>query len=216
VSKDVEPLGAVPLKISVGDETLASVEVTTDPSGDFELFNVPPGDYVVSGSIHFGTGVDKIEQKIEISPPGREAPRRLAITTTVDRGRRGDYPTIPADWEAPVAIVGKVLSHDGEALSNIKLVVTPPEKEEEPRLVAPSAFGARAHIRREAVTGLDGSYRLLALPPGRYTVALYNNDFPSAEPIEKWKMEIKETPMHRDFRVSGVLPAAKDPWWVTR
>jgi hypothetical protein len=62
-------------------------------------------------------------------------------------------------------------------------------------------------IRRTAISGLDGSYRVFALVPGLYSVAIYNNDFSQRETsLQQFQLQIEKTPMQKDFRLSAPLP----------
>lgn len=203
ISNRAEPLAGFPLSVSPLAGGVGTVRVLTDAAGDFDLFNIPPGLYLVSGSPPPetaggseppGFGPPRIELTIQVHAPADGVPQRKLIFTAI--GRRQNAPKIPADWEAPVGIFGKVLSHDGEPLPRIRLEVREQGKD------------ARTQIWRSAETKLDGSYRILALPPTSYEVLLYNTDFNDSayDPIEKFEIEIKETPRETDFRLSGPMP----------
>jgi protocatechuate 3,4-dioxygenase beta subunit len=136
-------------------------------------------------------------------------PERQLIATNMKREE--SRPKVPADREAPLALVGLVLSQSGEPLPNMRIEIerspvidteqTLPGQRHSP----PQPPGAR--IKRTAVTPLDGSYRIVALPPGRYTVSVFNNDFEDRKPIEQFEVQVEKTPMKRDFRVSRLRPA---------
>jgi beta-lactamase regulating signal transducer with metallopeptidase domain len=187
IANDLRPVSDGSLRVSLTGQPLAWAEVTSDQAGDFELFNVPPGKYVLSG-------VGNIRQVIRVRAASEDAPDRqvIAVPISRDTGRL----KAPPEWEAPLALFGKVLSHEGEPLSNMKLVITPGPL---------SRDKVDDRVRREVVTGQDGSYAVLVLPCGSYEVSIYNNDFEPTEPLEELIVEIEETPMERDFRLSGPL-----------
>jgi len=197
ISSNVEPLAIFLVTVSLPGNLPASVEAVTDAAGDLELFNIPPGRYVLSGynvlrvlsapPEGFGQPPGQI---IEIAPPSEQPPERELICTNVARPQGA--PKIPPDWQVPVAMFGKVLSHDGEPLPNMLLEVS---------------SVTRRKISRRAISGLDGSYSILALVPGLYSVKIYNNDFPRRETsLEDFRVQIEQTPMQKDFRLSRPLP----------
>jgi protocatechuate 3,4-dioxygenase beta subunit len=185
ISGEIEPMGGIAVRIPLRGNSPASVKTVTDAVGDFEFFNVPPGEYEMTWD-----GLPSwSEHVIQVAPP-EPPPERQTIATT-HRIEHRVLP-IPEGWKAPVVLSGKVLTHAGEPLPNMRVVVWRPNS------------GSTAS--REAVTGLDGSYSILALPRGTYTASLYNNDFRSGKAIESFTIELKERPTHKDLRLSGPLP----------
>ncbi len=185
ISTDARPVAARRLIVLTPGGDFDSVSVGIDPAGDFELFNIPPGRYTLT--VRWGTG--EFRQAIQIPAAGEKEPERQLFLTSLEGGRG----QIPTGWEAPLALSGKVLSHDGQPLANMAVEVS-------------SLAGER--IRRSAITGVDGSYRIFALVPGLYAVAIYNNDFPSErrKSLGDFQVQIEKTPMQKDLRLSQPLP----------
>lgn len=212
IANDLKPVADGRLTVSFTNPPLAWAEVTSDRAGDFELFNVPQGEYVLSGSVGSSPSDRKgFKQAIRIAAASEEAPEPVVIAVPFTIGTQWLKP--PLDWKAPLALFGKVLSQEGEPLPNMRLVITPPDGQPgtaEGSPVAPPSYKESVGVRREVVTGLDGSYRVLALPPGTYEVSIYNNDFRYSQPVERITMQIEKTPMEKDFRLSGpLLPAGQ-------
>jgi hypothetical protein len=230
ICNDIMPLGGARIRISLTSQPIEWLETTSDNSGDFELFNMPPGECLLSVSIGSRTYAMSFKHRVDIPPAAGEMPDRFVIPVPLERGglRRISLPATPEGWEAPLAMHGKVLSHDGEALSNMRVVVTTPGVAAPPtvsvirRPPVPTSVGARSRppvpsrgwgtgsqgermIRRDVVTAPDGSYRILALSPGTYQVWIYNNDFARRAPEAEAVIEIEKTPMKRDFRLSGPM-----------
>jgi len=132
-------------------------------------------------------------ERLEGAQGSPSVTQRQVLLTSLDR--RGK----PTAWEAPVAISGRVLSHDGVPLPNMRVVISQTGLPQD-----------KKRITRAVITGLDGSYRILILPPGRYSVSIYNNDFPQQKPVEQFSIEIQEMPVQKDFRLSGPLPVAAE------
>jgi len=184
ISADAKPLAGARLKIVTPGGAFASVSLYTDAAGDFELINIPPGRYTPT----IGWGTEGLQQTIEIPAAGEKEPERQLFLTSWPSG---DV-QIPVGWQAPLALSGKVVSHDGQALTNM--------------LIAVSSLAGGKTTRR-AITGLDGSYRIFALMPGFYSVSIYNNDFPKRKTsLQEFQLEIQQTPMQKDFRLSAPLP----------
>jgi beta-lactamase regulating signal transducer with metallopeptidase domain len=184
ISADAKPLAGAWLKVLTSAGAFASVSLHTDSAGDFELFNIPPGPCTLSVE-YPKPGFHKA---IEVVRTGeREPERQLFLTSLPSRDWK-----IPTGWEAPLALSGKVFSHDGQPLANM--------------LVEASSL-AEERISRRAVSGPDGSYRIFALVPGPYSVAIYNNDFPKhGTPLQEFQLRIEVTPMQKDFQLSAPLP----------
>ncbi|MDP2897916.1 MAG: M56 family metallopeptidase, partial [bacterium] len=123
ISNSAEPLAGFPLSVSPLTGGTATVRVLTDAAGDFDLFNISPGLYLLSGSDASSPprpeGPAPLEATIQIQAPTDEPPERQLIFSPF--GRPQNAPRIPPDWKAPVGIFGKVLSHEGEPLSNIRI-----------------------------------------------------------------------------------------------
>jgi beta-lactamase regulating signal transducer with metallopeptidase domain len=197
---DAQPRGYRRLTLSASGRPALSITLYTDAAGDFEVSNAPPGQYLLSvqGS--------SFTQTIDVRAPSDQAPERKLVLSTLGPEPRAEPrpPSPPGEekpptWKAPMALFGKVLSHEGEALPNMKLVLSQVRGK-----------GEEAGITRTAVTGLDGSYRVLILPPGRYSVSIYNNDFPGQEPVEQLSVEVGTALLQKDFRLSAPLPVAAE------
>jgi len=193
ISEDAAPLAYKLVSATYQGKPAVSVQLITDAAGDFDLFNIPQGRYAVSSFGNFGK---RFEETIDVPPAGDGPGKRQYFLTSAQRGvdaeRRGE---IPAGWKAPVAVSGRILSHDGLPLPNMLLLVI--------------SSGSRRTLSREAVSGLDGRYEIFALPPGQYSISVYNNDFRRRrEPIEQFDVQIEKTPMRKDFRLSGPMPVA--------
>lgn len=202
ISNDIRPVSRTMVSVSQPGRSPEWVKVWSDDWGDFELFNLPPGEYVLVSS--------NLEQRIQVLGVDTEPPQRLAIA--VPEGSGSPRGRVPEGWEAPLAIFGKVLSHEGEPLSNMKVVVMPVAAR--PTTVGPPSPAAlppppgsapQRVVRREAVTGLDGSYHILGLPRAIYHVSIYNNDFKDMEPVEELVVETEKTPVERELRLSGPM-----------
>jgi hypothetical protein len=184
ISADAKPLARARLTVPTPGCAFASVSLRSDSAGDFELFNIPPGRCTLS--VEYPK--PGFQNTIEVAPAGEEElERHLFLTSLAASGSR-----IPSGWEPPLALSGRVLSHDGQPLANM--------------LVEVWSLAAEG-IRRTAISGLDGSYRVFALVPGLYSVAIYNNDFSQRETsLQQFQLQIEKTPMQKDFRLSAPLP----------
>jgi hypothetical protein len=185
ISADAKPLAEAWLTVFTPGGALGSMSLSTDSAGDFELLNIPSGRYTLT----VGSGTGEFRQAIEIQAAGEKEPERQLFLTSLAGGRG----KAPAGWEAPLALSGKVLSQDGQPLANMVVEV--------------SSF-AGERISRTAIGGVDGSYRIFALVPGLYSVAIYNNDFPRKQQtsLGEFQVQIEKTPMQKDFRLSRPLP----------
>jgi hypothetical protein len=148
-------ISGVKLKI-IGKERTA--EVYTDRNGIYEIYGLPPGEYLIKPEI--------LPELIKGVTVDANAEVELTEKSCVERN-------FSFHLDAGTSISGKVRSADGSPLPNVLLGLQPKGK----RALQPWQF---------VYTNLQGDYRLENIPPGDYLIVVNGNgDISSYAPFSK-------------------------------
>jgi hypothetical protein len=157
------PIKGVRLKI-IGEQRTA--EVYTDRNGIYEIYGLPPGEYLIKPEAPPGwTGNFPLQAG---NADGSEGEGKVELTEKSCAELNFSF-----HLDAETSIAGKVRGVDGNPLSNVVLGLQPK--------------GNRALQSWQSVsTNLHGDYRLENIPPGEYLIVVNGNgDISSYAPFLK-------------------------------
>lgn len=138
----------------------------TDDLGQFRVFGLMPGDYVVRASLRLNQNPDTMNQPDPVGYPGTYYPGVVDVTqaqsVTVTLGQELSsvaFPLVPARLSR---VSGIVMGSDGRPLAGGMIMLRPRGSNGMGALRA--AFGGGNQIRP------DGSFQLTGVPPGDYVL----------------------------------------------
>jgi len=138
----------------------------TDDLGQFRVFGLMPGDYVVRASLRLNQNPDTMNQPDPVGYPGTYYPGVVDVTqaqsVTVTLGQELSsvaFPLVPARLSR---VSGIVMGSDGRPLGGGMIMLRPRGSNGMGALRA--AFGGGNQIRP------DGSFQLTGVPPGDYVL----------------------------------------------
>ena len=138
----------------------------TDDLGQFRVFGLMPGDYVVKASLRLNQNPDTMNQPDPVGYPGTYYPGVVDVTqaqsVTVTLGQELSsvaFPLVPARLSR---VSGIVMGSDGRPLGGGMIMLRPRGSNGMGALRA--AFGGGNQIRP------DGSFQLTGVPPGDYVL----------------------------------------------
>jgi protocatechuate 3,4-dioxygenase beta subunit len=139
----------------------------TDDQGNFRLFGLPPGDYVISATNRSGnfTQPDVVNTEAEAYAP-TYYPGTMNLAEAVRVTVRAGQQLLGANFaliEARLARVrGRVLNSRGEAVARAMVAMVP----------ADPAFMSMMSTMNNAMANPDGTFAMSGVAPGRYTLSV--------------------------------------------
>jgi hypothetical protein len=157
------PLSGVKLKI-IGEQRTA--EVHTDRNGIYEIYGLPPGEYLIKPEVRPGRIETQAQEGNADDSEDESAIVELGEKSCVDLN-------FTFHLDAATSVAGKVIRSDGHPQPNVLMGLQPK--------------GKRATQSWQFVhTNNNGDYRLENIPPGEYLiVANGNGDISSHTPFTK-------------------------------
>jgi hypothetical protein len=137
--------------------------MTTDDRGEFRLFGLPPGEYVVSAEVpRFEAGGDDRSNYAPTYYPGTHSPsaaERLRVAVGQEASASFALVLVPT-----VSVRGLAISSAGRPLAAGVVGLEPEDAQAGPRM------GGGSRIET------DGSFRIRNVPPGSYTLEARSTD----------------------------------------